>query len=69
MTSRQLNFTKTLFEFRWIFFIFTNKYAYIQKLMQDLFRYMQNGRKIRVGFVQDAYCIFMQKDIIFIHEI
>ncbi|CAH0540194.1 hypothetical protein [Oscillospiraceae bacterium] len=51
------------------FFIFTNKYAYMQKLMQDLFQYMQNGRKIRVGFVQDAYCIFMQKDIIFIHKI
>ncbi len=38
-----------------IFFIYTNKYAHMWKLMQDLFRYMQNGRKIRVGFVQDAY--------------
>ncbi len=41
----------------------------MQKLMQDLFQYMQNDRKICVGFVQDAYCIFMQKDIIFIHKI
>ena len=41
----------------------------MQKLMQGLFQYMQNGRKIRVGFVQDAYCIFMQKYIIFIHKI
>ncbi len=38
-----------------IFFYFTNKYAYMQKFMQNLFRYMQNGRKICVGFVQDAY--------------
>ena len=52
-----------------IFFIYTNKYAHMWKLMQDLFRYMQNGRKIRVGFVQDANCIFMQKDIIFIHKV
>lgn len=53
-----------------IFFTFNEYiYAYMQKFMQDLFQYMQNSKKIRVGFVQDAYCIFIQKDIIFIHKI